>query len=110
MSKESLIIHHIRRILPEFRCKANCSDCCGPIPFSKYEWKKVKDKREGISIKCPYVNDNNRCDIYENRPVLCRAFGAVDAAYLTCPHGCGPSEKLSKMIFRKLFLAYRKYC
>ena len=82
--------------IPTFRCKPGCHDCCGPVPFSKWEWDSVADKRKGnANLTCPYVNEQGRCDIYDQRPFLWRIFGATDDPMLRCPHGCGPDKPLS---------------
>lgn len=82
--------------IPAFQCKPGCTDCCGPVPFSRWEWGRVLDKRKGDprTWDCPYAV-RGRCEIYEKRPLICRLFGAVDTELLRCPHGCGPERKLS---------------
>lgn len=60
---------------------------------------RVSDKRHATpehikTLTCPYAV-NGRCEIYEQRPLICRLFGAVDAPLMTCPHGCGPVGKLT---------------
>ena len=96
--------------IPSFKCKPGCTDCCGPVPFSKWEWDRVSDKRhatpEHIKIlTCPYAV-NGRCEIYEQRPLICRLFGAVDAPLMTCPHGCGPVGKLTDEQAREMMRIY----
>ena len=83
-------------IIPTFQCKPGCTDCCGPVPFSRWEWSRVRDKRTGDikTLICPYAV-RGRCEIYEKRPLICRLFGAVDEETLRCPHGCGPEKKLT---------------
>lgn len=83
--------------IPTFTCEPGCTDCCGPVPFSKWEWERIKDKRKGDikTLTCPYAV-GGRCEIYEQRPLICRLFGAVDVETLRCPHGCGPERKLTK--------------
>jgi hypothetical protein len=95
------------RQIPEFKCKESCHDCCVPVPFSKSEWAAVKDKREATGIDCPYATGNG-CDIYEQRPFMCRLFGAVDYWVLKCPHGCGPDKFLKEAKARKLTKLYHE--
>lgn len=85
--------------IPTFNCKPGCSDCCGIAPFARREWARVADKRQAYGIKCPYVGEHG-CDIYEQRPVICRIYGAVDE--LPCPHGCGPERRLTRAETYKL--------
>ena len=35
-----------------------------------------------------------RCSVYDQRPLICRAFGAAEG--LRCPHGCCPAELISR--------------
>jgi uncharacterized protein len=58
---------------------------------------------------CPYVIENGGgCAIYSDRPFLCRLFGTSEDEWLTCPHGCGPTKKLSVEQTRKLYHQYIK--
>lgn len=96
--------------IPSFKCKPGCTDCCGPVPFSKWEWDRVSDKRHATpehikTLTCPYAV-NGRCEIYEQRPLICRLFGAVDAPLMTCPHGCGPVGKLTDEQAREMMRIY----
>jgi Fe-S-cluster containining protein len=82
------------------------------VPFSKWEWDRIADKRKPTEeqekiLICPYAVDG-RCEIYEKRPLLCRMFGAVDDPLLTCPHGCGPVNKLTKQEGREITAEYFK--
>lgn len=97
-----LNIRKLYKKIPSFKCKPGCHDCCGPVPWAKVEWDKIKDKRVQDSINCPYIGKEG-CDCYENRPMLCRLFGTVKG--MKCPHGCGPVKYLSQedeyMILKK---------
>lgn len=93
--------------IPTFDCKPGCSDCCGIVPFSIWEWGQVphKDHAPGC-LKCPYVTADD-CSIYPDRPMMCRLFGAVDRPMLTCPHGCGPERKLTEAEAQEILKEYR---
>lgn len=97
--------------IPSFKCKEGCMDCCGPVPFSKWEWERVQDKRKATLLSCPYAV-GGRCEIYKHRPLICRLFGSVDDPLLECPHGCGPQNKLSREqgaeIMREYLLVLRR--
>jgi uncharacterized protein len=83
--------------IPSFACKEGCHDCCGPVPVSKGEWQRIKlePRLKGLGcVSCAYLNDG--CSIYENRPYLCRLFGATVEAKMRCPHGCGPEKPLTQ--------------
>lgn len=96
--------------IPSFECKPGCTDCCGPVPFAKSEWNQIIDKREPSIInllKCPY-SYNGSCDIYNQRPFMCRIFGASNDPKLKCPHGCGPKQPLKKKKAIRLTLQYQE--
>jgi Fe-S-cluster containining protein len=52
---------------------------------------------------CPYLTEENRCEIYENRPAICRLYGAVED--LRCPYGCRPDRLLTGLEGAELLLA-----
>lgn len=33
---------------------------------------------------CEYLDENGRCSVYEERPIICRAFGVVKSKLLVC--------------------------
>lgn len=93
-----MTLDKIRNKIPAFTCKKGCHDCCGPVPFSEEELARV-DERELTSLTCPYLSKNG-CDIYEERPIMCRLFGAVED--LPCPHGCRPIGLMSSQQAHKI--------
>ena len=105
MSEAGKIIKYLRKRIPTFECIPGCSDCCGPISFSKWEWAQISDKREASSLTCPYVTKEG-CVIYSQRPIMCRLFGTVPK--MLCPHGCRPKKMLSSKKDRELFILYLK--
>ena len=85
MTPEAIAIKRMRRMIPAVKgCPAGCSECCGPITFSRWEWEHLRDKRyePAADGMCPYRSASG-CDIYEERPLICRAFG-TDAMPLAC--------------------------
>ena len=93
--------------IPEMTCHPSCrADCCGIVPWAKIEWEPIRNKRPGIGIDCPYVGKDWRCEIYEDRPFMCRIFGVADTELLRCPHGCKPSVPLSQDQARDLTQQY----
>ena len=91
--------------IPSFSCIEGCVECCGPVLFTQEEWKRVKDKRKATSMDCPY-SLNGRCDIYADRPFICRLYGAAED--LKCPHGCGPEKLLTAEKSEALTKTYLK--
>ena len=89
------------------KCKA---ECCGPVPFAKklYEDNKLKIVNPAIELVefeandlpdegvvplvmamtvdgyCIFLGKDHRCNIYDDRPWICRNFGLVSG--LQCPY------------------------
>jgi Fe-S-cluster containining protein len=69
--------------MDDFKCR-KCAKCCSNIlPLLDNEIRLLKKlrKKENIQVLnqnwyaiCPFLNSNNRCDIYENRPLICREY------------------------------------
>lgn len=82
----------------KFTCR-HCGRCCGPIPVTYSEWQLIRrairhmplseverlEKQNRKPLTCPLRDvDNERCSIYEARPLLCRLQGTQRG--LPCPH------------------------
>lgn len=80
--------------IPRFECIEGCTDCCGPVPWSRHELRQAgleappPDRADNV---CPFSLAGN-CSIHEARPFMCRLFGTVED--LRCPHGRGPLQLL----------------
>lgn len=98
-------LRQLYKEIPSFSCLLGCTGCCGPIPFTSSEWSRVRDKKKASGIDCPY-SLQGRCDIYDERPFICRLFGASED--LKCPRGCRPDKPLSVEKTRQLMRKYRK--
>lgn len=77
IEEEGKEILALRALIPEMTCPITCHACCGPCPWSRWEWAQVKDKREASSITCPYAMAIG-CAVYEHRPILCRLMGVSE--------------------------------
>lgn len=53
-----------------------CGDCCTRFDISEIN--------KPAGVKCNYLDLNNRCSIYSNRPLTCRKH---DYPFTTCPIG-----------------------
>ena len=76
---------------------------------------ETKDKREWVmegevlpiteTLKCCFLNEDLSCNIYEDRPDICREFGSEDHLQLSCPYqnkdGKDRSRQAKRMIERK---------
>lgn len=94
--------------LPKVECKGLCHEACGPILFTQFEASLIK-KQFGRNIGCDgsltcTALSEGRCGVYEARPFVCRAYGAVEG--LECPFSCVPEKGLmSKEDSEKIFHA-----
>lgn len=91
------------------RCLAECCSCTSPIPKDIYERNKDKivtqpleimesegtgqDGKSEIAIvglteyrQCMFLNPDLSCNIYEDRPWICKKFGDESHPLLTCSH------------------------
>lgn len=93
--------------IPTFTCKVGCTGCCGPVPWAKEEWDKITDKRVATDIHCPY-SGKGYCEVYADRPFVCRIFGATLDPRLKCPYGCAPKKPLTIKQTNKLSAVYFK--
>lgn len=77
-------------------CKCN-AQCCYNIPFDSGELDRFKEKicnpvlftlpmgpavvpftdADPNKNKCPFLRKDYKCNIYENRPNVCRKFGVI---------------------------------
>lgn len=78
---------------------AGCIACCGVIPVSEPDLRKIKARLKKMSRKeidrlrkqkrhplaCPLVDvEKKRCSVYQDRPLICRMFGHYKDPMLTC--------------------------
>lgn len=97
--------------IPDIKCKGLCHETCtiigvmgaelanmkkaAPGIFDPYVMPRAQDNTylivPGPGEKCPALI-NNRCSIYEARPLICRTWGVTPT--LPCVFGCKPSKWL----------------
>ena len=101
MTKNSQKIQFFRERIPAFACKEGCHDCCGPVTapsdeVARLPTKSDKEHEEALAeLNCPYLGDNG-CQVYEERPLICRIFGTTPS--LPCPNACAPVEMIAPKI------------
>lgn len=97
LNDQKKLLSELRSKIPEFQCIPGCHDCCGMVPFAPVEWNGIKDKRKFSlgSLSCPYECQKG-CAIYNDRPIVCRLFGAIIGGKMICPHGFLPESPLSE--------------
>ena len=84
-----------------FQCIEGCAFCCSPIPFKREILIKNREKQirpvtkifqmmngdilaYTKEMKCIFLTENNKCNIYEDRPEICRTFGLNNKQ--SCPY------------------------
>ena len=93
-----------------------CGKCCYNVPLPKSlltslknrivnEFNEVMELDSGLSekiktvyaftkdMKCPFLKQNNTCNIYDRRPKICREFGISDNKLLQCSILYGREDK-----------------
>lgn len=107
--------------LPTIECQGKCYESCGPISVSPVERRYVSESGKELQmvdrrkvaqhftakhdddtdgcINCPMLKEN-RCTIYDTRPLICRLWGIVES--MPCIFGCKPSRVISDAEARKL--------
>ena len=90
------------------RCDEGCGDCCGLIPCTETEFKRVERyvKEKGITPiehtngTCPLYQDG-KCSVYPVRPLICKLFGHSEAELMQCTRGYNvniPEREVHRMI------------
>lgn len=80
--------------VPRVHCKGLCQDQCTTIGAGPTETARCGQAiatpatrlPEQWADPCPSLTADGRCAIYQQRPMICRVYGA--AADLPCDHGC----------------------
>lgn len=88
-----------------FKCK-KCGKCCSNyLPLTENEIKIMKKlaKKENKHLLdknwyniCPFLNYKNECDIYENRPMICREYDCYKFENVLCSKEMIESAKKEK--------------
>jgi hypothetical protein len=80
--------------LPTIDCQRHCYDSCGPIETSVRERQRIEQRAGpltcGLGASCSMLREN-RCGVYEIRPLICRLWGVVET--MRCPYGCKPEPR-----------------
>lgn len=105
-------------LIPDFECKQDCHECCGPISWSPVEDIVIQEYMKEHNIKdvhwtteqyienkllCPYII-NNKCIIYPVRPIVCRLQGHIPE--LPCPYN--KNYDVSRQTVDKIYREMKK--
>lgn len=90
--------------IPRIECKGKCWDSCSSLDLSEQETRRIQ-QRHGIEIRqhnplradnrgrlCPALSMFRQCRVYDDRPFICRLWGAVPS--MKCNFGCIPEGGL----------------
>lgn len=116
----------IYKKLPNIECKGLCHEACSVIAVKPIEHQTITNRigfdpfqsRQQLNItqnvpeyimgansgclKCPLLSSDNKCTIYDIRPLICRVFGLTKK--LACPFGCMPDEWLKDSEVKKMLI------
>ena len=117
------LLKNWRKQIPAMQCAPDCHHCCeGFAPaMMKEEWYRINHPGKmsiGEPINaCPFLGAQG-CEIYHQRPIICRLFGTVareevESADLGltifCPKGMEPKEPLPLATALKIETDYIRY-
>jgi hypothetical protein len=82
------------RVIPPMQCDDDCGECCGLVPVTETEFRRVKrfvEERGIVPVEhadgtCP-LYQNGKCTVYPVRPLVCQLFGHAPDPLMTCPRG-----------------------
>lgn len=110
--------------VPDIGCKGLCADTChDAIPVYGPELAYITARVGPLPAPrerfvCPALGTDGRRGIYEHRPLVCRAHGAVEPAasvvveglkLWSCPHGCRPERKMTAGELLGLFSQFDQF-
>lgn len=108
------IILYLRTKIPSFKCIDGCTACCGPQIIHPEEERMIGFRYPFVirrpqriqSITCQYALRFFGCQVYEERPIVCRLFGTIKNANMQCPYRRRPGKFLTKKEELKIMRRY----
>lgn len=100
-------LHKLYDLVPKVNCKGLCTDECTTLGMFRGEFvqlTRATGKEPKFDLKterCNYL-ENGRCSAYDDRPYVCRAWGASEE--MVCPHGCVPDKGYLPHVLETLLL------
>ena len=102
-ARARILFNNLNKIyerVPKVRCQGHCNPFCSAIGLEKIEVLNIEQNRKSFlpateikhpdgstTIRCGELDSENRCSIYDARPMICRLFGATQMM-MQCPVGC----------------------
>lgn len=99
------------------KCHAQCrASCCSEVPMPPSFLKRHRPVREITEIveyggaviaktasgRCPFLGEDYRCSVYDDRPAICRVFGDGKTSFSTCHWQDADGRLLSRQERRAL--------
>ncbi len=100
-------LHRLYNLIPKVECKGLCTNECTTLGMFRAEFvqlTRVTGKEPKLDMeteRCNYL-EAGRCTAYDDRPYVCRAWGAVED--LECYYGCKPAAGLLPAPLQALLL------
>lgn len=93
MTDREIEVRAIWAQIPSVNCKGHCTDSCGPIGMTAPEEAILAERGVAVgfdreTLTCDQLKFG-RCQVYEDRPLVCRLWGAVPK--MRCLWGCEPT-------------------
>jgi Fe-S-cluster containining protein len=96
------------KVIPSMHCDEHCGECCGLVPVTETEFRRVERfiKERGIvpiehaDGTCP-LYQNGTCTVYPVRPLVCQLYGHSADPLMTCPRGYNvnlPDRDVARML------------
>lgn len=110
---EKKFLDGLYKQIPQFKCIEGCTDCCGPVFTTKTEAIRLGIEVGELSNvagteKCRFAGDNG-CTRHDDRPLMCRLYGASNMEHLVCPKGRGPLKRLKDNETVQLIKKYKAF-
>ncbi len=117
--EEEVRMRELWALVPPVNCKGLCQDSCTTVPVMPTEAYFLMQRHNAKLIPfphskkyimptlgpafeaCQFLKDG-RCSIYEDRPLICRAFGHNNLT-LRCVHDCAPDPSQTPQELAWLF-------
>jgi Fe-S-cluster containining protein len=96
------------KVIPSMQCDEHCGECCGLVPVTETEFRRVERFIDENGIEavhypdgtCPFFQKGT-CAIYPVRPLVCQLYGHSADPLMTCPRGYNvnlPERQVVRMI------------
>jgi len=108
MDKVSRLLE-LRARIPECKpCRVSCNGgCCGPVPVSETELSRIRGQPiEQVNPEDCVFLDGGMCSIHDERPIICRLYGATSDSEFRCPFGILPDNALTVEESDELIVEY----